>query len=103
MSIEWIDVRTRVPDNRRIVLVWGEDSLRWSRPNNSFLGSTRFNPSSNGGKFDAEAWNRWRILRVTHWAEINGPVEVEIVPPPKKPDGPPNSTFNCWDDIGSRD
>jgi hypothetical protein len=76
MSIEWIDVKTRVPDNRREVLTWGRFTVfgyERSGPNGWFLGVTKFNPCCDGGRFDSEAFGRFAHRGVTHWAEITGP------------------------------
>jgi len=76
MSIEWIDVEKRVPDDRRQVLVWGRNALFPGLRGSGFMGSTRYNQSQRGGCFDCERSCRFGIPVVTHWAEINGP-EVE--------------------------
>lgn len=77
--MEWISVSTRVPENRRSVHVWGESGLcfgGFSTPLRShLLGTTKFNPSRNGGEFDIERHQRFSICRVTHWAEIEGPCD----------------------------
>lgn len=75
MSIEWISVKTRVPDDRRKVLAWGLSIFVTS--DECFLGGTSFNPSNNGGKFDVEIAGRvlTHTYIVTHWAEITGPFE----------------------------
>lgn len=87
MSIEWISVKVRVPENRRSVLIWGHCSglgLRLNGPGGAFLGSSKFNPSPNGGEFDVERHGRFSHRLVTHWAEINGP----SMPRPQPPRGP---------------
>jgi hypothetical protein len=73
-SIQWIDVKVRVPDNRREVLAWGrERGLTSKAPH--FLGPTRYNMTADGsGKFDIEH-SRIFSIQVTHWAEIEGPDE----------------------------
>jgi len=75
MSINWINVDVRVPDNRRPVLAWGSSSI-FSDPRiraPKFLGVTKFNPTRDGGEFDIERNTRFSFWRVTHWAEIEGP------------------------------
>lgn len=75
MSIEWIDVTVRVPDNRRSVLAWGfvTSGGIW-RSDKRFLGVTHFNPSKSGGLFGCERnSNIMYGSHVTHWAEIEGP------------------------------
>ncbi len=63
MSIEWIPVSLRVPDDRREVLTWGAGKC---------LGVSAFNWGKKGGCFDIERRLLWSA-RVTHWAEITGP------------------------------
>lgn len=73
MSIEWISVTQRVPDDRREVLAWGIPCIAFRR-GPRFLGSTKFNPSRRGGGFDMENVRGWLPPpSVTHWAEITGP------------------------------
>lgn len=74
---DWIAVKQRVPEDRHLVLVWGESGFvpittPWK---SSFLGTTRFNPRRDGGHFDIEHrhWSSLYWCRVTHWAEIVGP------------------------------
>lgn len=78
-SIDWIDVNTRVPDNRRPVLVWGQPYLRGllTAERATFLGTTRYNVKSDGsGAFDNE---RTPLpAKVTFWAEIQGPYHGTI-------------------------
>lgn len=71
--MNWISVHDRVPDNRRKVLVWGRASLGPIDLKPGFLGTTRFNPSPNGGRFDADRWSVYSSTTVTHWCEIEGP------------------------------
>lgn len=75
MSINWINVDVRVPDNRRDVLAWGTSTLVGSPFGGEpkFLGVTRFNPARHGGEFDVERNAHFTARRVTHWAEIEGP------------------------------
>lgn len=85
--IDWIDVQTCVPDNRRPVLVWGFTTFHA----NVFLGSTKYNATSSGGRFDCERTTRFSpfLQCVTHWAEIDGPVRD----PSAKPEPPPYRPF----------
>lgn len=75
-SIAWIDRETRVPNNRRQVLVFG-DRLRYGFGSQErvFLGTSRYNMDRDGGRFDIEKKRNvldcWNL--VTHWAEITGP------------------------------
>lgn len=73
-SILWIPVSTRVPCNRREVLIWGiKSNLNGRSDPPQFLGVSRFNSTIDGGRFDVEPgkWRRW--VKVTAWAEITGP------------------------------
>lgn len=83
MSIAWINVKRRVPDDRRAVLAWGYAILFGinCRPTGAFLGATKFNPSRVGGDFDIETAGRFVLRRVTHWAEIEGPDVRGFQPP----------------------
>lgn len=73
-SINWIDVKERVPHNRRNVLAWGDRSALRKYKFGVFLGPTKCNVTSDGAKFDVEK-KCWPdvFTRVTHWAEITGP------------------------------
>lgn len=78
--MNWINVATRVPDNRRDVLAWGDLNVMGYRGGKArFLGVTRFNPGAWGGRgeFDCEPPGHGAFVfvarRVTHWAEIEGP------------------------------
>lgn len=84
---DWISVKTRVPEDRRTVAVWVDVQLAPSflPGGGSSLQSSRFNPSPRAGRFDIEAPQRFRIVRVTHWQEIVGPPEPAVAPPPKQP------------------
>lgn len=70
MSIRWISVKKRVPDDRRNVLIWGHGVMLGKKPR--FLGTDKYN---SGNRFDCEI--RGGIFSpgwvVTHWAEINEP------------------------------
>lgn len=71
--MNWIPVKERVPENRREVLAWGTATLGPIKLKPGFLGTTRFNPSPRGGKFDADHWNMLGSTTVTHWCDIEGP------------------------------
>lgn len=76
MSIEWISVRERVPNDRRPVLVWGTYTfLGYDRTGGKgeYLGRSRYNWSSDGGQFDIERASRGGWSHITHWAEITPP------------------------------
>jgi len=76
--IEWVSVNVRVPENRRFVIAWGRGGISFAgyQPRGeSFLGSTRYNPSPYGGHFDCEVGRHFSWCSVTHWAEITPPVE----------------------------
>lgn len=79
MAIEWINVKTRVPDDRRPVIAWGTTGL-WGVKSpyfqGGFLGETRFNPSPSGGKFDLDHVSLRGVKVVTHWAEITPPADA---------------------------
>jgi len=86
VSIEWISVKSRLPDDRRKVLAWGSASmmgLNWN--SGGFIGATKFNPGRDGGRFDIEAYSRFSVTIVTHWAEIVGPTEPVVEAPPSAP------------------
>ncbi|MES2634038.1 MAG: DUF551 domain-containing protein [Pseudomonadota bacterium] len=83
MTIEWIGVETRVPDNRRDVMAWGVKAVAGNTWRVGFLGSTKFNLCCGGGKFDVEACGFGLMsIKVTHWAEIEGP---PVTRPPRAP------------------
>lgn len=72
MSIEWIDVRERVPDNRRLVLVYTYRAL----PIGGRFGYalTKYNRSRyGGGDFDIER-ESWLPARVLCWADLAPPL-----------------------------
>lgn len=89
MSINWISVNIRLPDDRRKVLVWGSTYLMGTRlgpEGGSFLGSSRYNLKRDGtGVFDCESFGYFGSDSVTHWAEIEGPGSSGDLPPPKRP------------------
>jgi hypothetical protein len=82
VSIEWINVETRLPEKRRRVLAWGRYyALGMIGRSEGLIGPTKFNPSSTtGGSFDVEASGHFGFYRVTHWAEINGPNAEPDIP-----------------------
>jgi hypothetical protein len=71
MTIEWIPVTERVPDDRRRVLAWTENCL--FRSLGPWLQVTQFNPTKRGGRFDCEVSGFVTVPKVTHWAEITAP------------------------------
>lgn len=76
--IDWISIRVRVPENRRFVIAWGRSGMSFAgyQPGGeSFLGSTRYNPSPRGGNFDCEVGRHFSWCSVTHWAEITPPTK----------------------------
>jgi hypothetical protein len=84
---DWISVAQRVPDDRRLVAVWIDVRLapRFLPGSGCSLHTSSFNPSPRGGRFDIEAPQRFRVVRVTHWQEIEAPAEAPVKPPPKQP------------------
>lgn len=82
MTIEWIDVKTRVPNNRRRVLVCGAAGMLCVTVKYDYITISKYNP---GGKFDSEqSRGFFGYMAVTHWAEITLPIR-QIAPPPKQP------------------
>jgi hypothetical protein len=82
--IEWINVKDRVPNNRRSVLAWGNilGMLSLNR-GGRLLGVVRYNPYDC---FDCEKPRRFSpIVSVSHWAEISSPEVCSIQSPPKNP------------------
>lgn len=76
--IDWIPVDSRVPDDRRTVLVWG-DVYFVGTVRSQFLGGSRYNMKRRGdGQFDIEKPDAMLFAtRVTHWAEIDPPSEIK--------------------------
>ncbi len=73
--IEWISVKDRVPENRRQVLVCSRNVL--NPLGSSSVHVDKYNPK---GVFDCERVGGVASLicrRVSHWAEINHPKEVQ--------------------------
>ena len=83
----WHKVTDRVPDNRRLVLVWGNPPpLQMGVARARLLGLTRFNPTRTGGRFDLEVGYRFFFgAEVTHWADIPNPIEAAPNLPPCEP------------------
>lgn len=75
MSIDWISVDDRVPDNRRTVLVYGF-FISFAGAKKGFLGTSKYNRTKAGGKFDNELRGRFSRNQVTHWAEITEPANA---------------------------
>ncbi len=70
--INWIDITSQVPTNRKKVLVWGYCTVIGISINSSvLLGFSRYNTRSN--TFDTEKPSMFSNRHVTHWAEIGGP------------------------------
>lgn len=77
--LEWINVEKQVPDDRRKVFVWGFGGIfgvKLNKTTGQYLGTTSFNPSKTGGRFDIEKPGYYTFCKVTHWAEIEGPDRV---------------------------
>lgn len=71
--IEWVNVKERVPEDRREILTWGKWIIPFlTKPR--FLGITKYNPGSD--EFDLEKSSWLSACSVTHWAEITGPQDV---------------------------
>ena len=84
--ITWTSKQTRVPDSRREVLVWGETTHSgfpcFYREPPKLLGTSRFNVSEEGGRFDIEkppGMLGGTYRNVTHWAEITNPRGQELL------------------------
>lgn len=78
--MDWVSRDVRVPDDRRVVFVWGNAHfLGRININNKarYLGTSRFNQTKEGGKFDLERTTRFTHVHVTHWCEITGPQETK--------------------------
>ena len=80
MTMKWIDVHDSVPDNRRLVLVYGYRGLR-IQPKYGVgfdFALSKFNPSAkDGGAFDIEQRTKFSLLfYVTHWCELEAPQEA---------------------------
>jgi len=73
----WYSVKERVPDDRREVLTWGHKTILGIYTpkviGGGYLGASRYNRSSSGGRFDIEKSHTFGFSTVTHWAEIIGP------------------------------
>jgi hypothetical protein len=70
MTIEWISIEDRVPDSRRLVLVYGIYTMHPAQKGG--FGVSKFNRSRNGGRFDLDGGNWWPFY-TTHWAELSEP------------------------------
>lgn len=75
--IDWINVRTRVPDDRRKVLVHGY-SIAMGLNLPSRCAVSKFNPTKTGGCFDIERLSGIVGFKTTHWAEINHPKDYHV-------------------------
>ena len=77
MTIEWVDATERVPDSRRAVVAWVRHLVvTWPLGRRSWC-VTKYNASgrADSGSFDCEG-HMWRPLKVTHWADIDGPADA---------------------------
>lgn len=88
MSIEWISVSTRVPCDRRNVLVWVRPSGPMSFILKGHASISKYNACSNGGQFDCE--RGYFVLGhsvVSHWSDDiqEGPPDIVVLQPPSKP------------------
>lgn len=72
--MNWINVTTRVPDNRRRVLVSGHTHVFGLKR----VRAVEFSHYNPGACFDIEVPGRFSHFTVTHWAEIEFPKQYEM-------------------------
>lgn len=75
-TIEWVDVRERVPEDRRLVLAYTRRMLPIG--DRAGYALTQYNRRRRGGgDFDIEA-GQWFPVKVLYWAELSAPCSLPV-------------------------